>query len=200
MPDFAQLAAGAFAGGAFPGSGSGAPSEAAQERMQRLSSAVAGTIFSDLINGALRPGDVGPPPASDKAIENLARNCECEAGASCPICLCELAASDEGATQMPCKHTFHDSCLTKWLRSHNTCPVCRSTVEADETQRPSSLSAFLDGWREQQQQRLRAEAERGAPSSGRSTSRHEVSAHACARHCLRVAPHAYAAEPPDARV
>ena len=194
MPDFAQLAAGAFAGGAFPGaaSGSAAPSEA-QERMQRLSSAVAGTIFSDLINGALRPGDAGPPPASDKAIENLDRNCACEAGASCPICLCELTDSDEGTTQMPCKHAFHDSCLTKWLKSHNTCPVCRSTVEADETPRPNSLSAFLNGWREQQQQRLRAEAEGGASSSSGRSASQEVRAPTHCPIAPRLAPSTHVA-------
>jgi hypothetical protein len=155
----------AFASG-IPARSGGASSETL-ERMQRLSSAVAGSIFSDLINGALRPGDAGPPPASQQAIEKLERNVCCDAGASCPICLCELAAAGEGATQMPCKHVFHDSCLTKWLRSHNTCPVCRATVEADETARPSSLSALLHGWREH---RLRNDAADGGGGAARSGS------------------------------
>ena len=47
------------------------PSAAQLESMQRLSSHVAGSIFSDLISGAFRPGDAGPPPASERAINDL---------------------------------------------------------------------------------------------------------------------------------
>lgn len=126
----------------------GDPTEPSFDRIQRLSTAVAGSIFSDLISGALRPGDVGPPPASEVAITKLERNVRCPAGTSCSICLCELAAADDGATRMPCGHCYHDGCISKWLRSHNTCPVCRAQVEADETPRaPSSLAALLQGWR-----------------------------------------------------
>ena len=57
--------------------------------------------------------------------------------------MCELAAAGEGATQMPCTHAYHEACITKWLRSHNTCPVCRCQVEADETPRPPSSLALL---------------------------------------------------------
>ena len=49
---------------------------------------------------------------------------------------------------MPCGHHHHKECLSKWLKQHNTCPVCRSTVEADETPRPTGLHALLQGWRE----------------------------------------------------
>ena len=146
---------------------SGAANEQHMDPLQRLSSAVAGSIFSDLINGALRPGDMGPPPATEKAIEALERNFQCEAGASCPICLCELAATGEGGcVRMPCNHGFHDSCLTQWLRSHNTCPVCRTQIESDGTQRPTSFAVFLQGLRDQQQQRI--QAERDAAASGGS--------------------------------
>ena len=47
------------------------PSDSTLERVQQLSSSVAGSIFSDLINGAFRQGDPGPPPASEQAIDNL---------------------------------------------------------------------------------------------------------------------------------
>lgn len=164
------------AAAAAAGHGTAGPRhDLAVERMQRLSSAVAGTIFSDLINGALRPGDMGPPPASEKAIAALERNVQCEAGTSCSICLCELAAASEGScARMPCKHVFHDSCISQWLRSHNTCPVCRAQVEADETQRPSSLASFLQGWREQQQQQRGAsegaDGAHGSSARGSSSS------------------------------
>ena len=155
------------AAAAAAGLGSSGAAHEAADRMQRLSSAVAGSIFSDLISGALRPGDMGPPPASEKAIDALERDVQCEPGASCPVCLCELAAAAEGTcARMPCGHSFHDSCVTKWLRSHNTCPVCRAQVEADETQRPTSLSAFLQGWRDQQQQNAQHARSEGDGAGG----------------------------------
>lgn len=119
-------------------------------------------FFSDLINGALRGGDSDPPPASELAIQQLKRNVQAPAGAACAICLCELASAEPGSlTCMPCDHMFHEECLTQWLRSHNTCPVCRDTVEADDTLRPNSLAALLHGWRDA---RRRSEA---APNRAR---------------------------------
>jgi len=126
--------------------------------VQRLSGAVASSIFSDLISGALRPGEVGPPPASERAINALPCCKPPPAGTQCSVCLQDV---ENDATMMPCGHYHHAAFLTKWLRSHNTCPVCRSTVEADETPRPASLSALLQGWRGS-----RARAETSADGSG----------------------------------
>ena len=45
----------------------------------------------------------------------------------CCICL------DDSAIQiwviLPCGHTFHNSCITRWLVGNDTCPVCRIRVE-----------------------------------------------------------------------
>lgn len=141
-PSLAQFLAQSRAAGAASAGASG--SEASLERVHRLSGAVAGSIFSDLINGALRPGEVGPPPASERAISELPCCEPPTTDTQCSVCLCDI---ESDATRMPCGHYHHTACLTKWLRSHNTCPVCRSTVEADESPRPSSLSALLQGWR-----------------------------------------------------
>jgi len=131
---------------AVPGSQN---NSAAEQALQRLSGAVASSIFTDLISGALMGGNSGPPPASESAIKGLNRDVRAPAGAACPICLCELASAPEGSlTCMPCDHMFHEECLTQWLRSHNTCPVCRDAVEADDTPRPNSLAALLHGWRD----------------------------------------------------
>ena len=59
---------------------------------------------------------------------------------------------------MPCGHRFHEKCLLQWLRSHNTCPVCRFAVEASDAPRPTPLSAVLQNWHE----RMRAESQAGA--------------------------------------
>ena len=41
----------------------------------------------------------------------------------CPICLCQL--SDQKCGTLECKHTFHYSCIDKWLRTSAICCVCR---------------------------------------------------------------------------
>ena len=32
---------------------------------------------------------------------------------------------------LPCGHMFHDNCVTKWLKIHNTCPLCRFELPTD---------------------------------------------------------------------
>ena len=42
----------------------------------------------------------------------------------CTICLMELSEGTD-AILLPCEHIFHEKCITKWLKVHNTCPLCR---------------------------------------------------------------------------
>lgn len=42
---------------------------------------------------------------------------------SCPVCLERLDTAILGLVTIPCLHTFHCHCLTKWR--DDTCPVCR---------------------------------------------------------------------------
>lgn len=43
---------------------------------------------------------------------------------TCTICL-------EEVTNKPyeCGHVYHDKCIKKWLKEHNTCPNCRVNIE-----------------------------------------------------------------------
>ncbi|KAF5371699.1 hypothetical protein D9758_003410 [Tetrapyrgos nigripes] len=51
----------------------------------------------------------------------------------CGICLSQFKEGDRGAMSPPCKHSFHERCLRKWLgggssgsnRGKRTCPMCR---------------------------------------------------------------------------
>ena len=55
----------------------------------------------------------------------------------CPVCLTDMEAP-EGATlrEMPCGHRFHEQCLLEWLRTKNTCPVCRVALPSAPGARP----------------------------------------------------------------
>lgn len=76
----------------------------------------------------------GAPPASEQSLLNLNRKTVTEEilaeeeRKECSICIEEMKVGDK-AVILPCKHWFHDECVTIWLRAHNTCPVCRSSIE-----------------------------------------------------------------------
>mmetsp|Transcript_3254 Transcript_3254/g.3597 ORF Transcript_3254/g.3597 Transcript_3254/m.3597 type:complete len:197 (-) Transcript_3254:120-710(-) len=78
---------------------------------------------------------IGAPPASKTAIESLqdivihkdivSENIECS------VCKCPFEIDDK-ATEMPCKHLYHEECLLPWLKMHNTCPICRYEIEVED--------------------------------------------------------------------
>ena len=43
---------------------------------------------------------------------------------NCVICL-EDFKSGEKATLLPCVHLFHKNCIKNWLKSKNSCPICK---------------------------------------------------------------------------
>jgi len=51
----------------------------------------------------------------------------------CPICLDDFH-EEEQALSLPCNHIFHpsDECVKTWLKTHNTCPVCRYELPVDD--------------------------------------------------------------------
>lgn len=46
---------------------------------------------------------------------------------TCSVCLDTFQENDK-YIKLPCKHTFHKRCVRRWLRQHNTCPLCRETI------------------------------------------------------------------------
>lgn len=43
---------------------------------------------------------------------------------SCPICLDNYKDKEYKRT-LKCGHTFHKKCIDKWIKKHNSCPICR---------------------------------------------------------------------------
>lgn len=46
----------------------------------------------------------------------------------CAVCLLEFEDGDYIRTLPVCSHSFHVDCIDIWLKSHATCPLCRSGV------------------------------------------------------------------------
>jgi len=46
-------------------------------------------------------------------------------GNSCMIC---LSSMNSDHVSLPCMHRFHRNCISRWLYTRTTCPVCRTRV------------------------------------------------------------------------
>lgn len=63
-----------------------------------------------------------PPPASEDSIKNLPKvkvtQAEVDEGTECVICQDEYKV-DEEVVKLPCKHIYHEECVTRWLETHD---------------------------------------------------------------------------------
>ncbi|KAK7263028.1 hypothetical protein RJT34_30612 [Clitoria ternatea] len=46
--------------------------------------------------------------------------------ATCAVCLGEFEEGEDLRTLPGCMHSFHVTCIDKWLSSHSSCPMCRT--------------------------------------------------------------------------
>lgn len=42
---------------------------------------------------------------------------------------CCICMNGENNYKLPCGHSFHKSCLFKWIRTNKSCPICRTTCK-----------------------------------------------------------------------
>lgn len=95
-------------------------------------------VFGDnidaIVTQLLNQVEGGAPPLSSDSMKQLKKS---EVTAEnvknklqCPVCF-ENFVLKEKVTILPCKHTFHDPCITPWLGRHNSCPVCRKPAGED---------------------------------------------------------------------
>lgn len=50
---------------------------------------------------------------------------------TCVVCLERMDATTTGLLTIACEHTFHCNCLSKWVDTQATCPICRFSVARD---------------------------------------------------------------------
>ncbi|XP_015236061.1 E3 ubiquitin-protein ligase RNF115 isoform X2 [Cyprinodon tularosa] len=91
--------------------------------------------------------NTGPPPAEKEKISSLPTVSitqeQADCCMECPVCKEDFAVG-EPVRQLPCNHFFHSGCIVPWLEMHDTCPVCRMSLNGeDSSSQPSSESPSL---------------------------------------------------------
>ncbi|KAJ0051496.1 hypothetical protein Pint_00041 [Pistacia integerrima] len=54
-------------------------------------------------------------------------------GGDCAVCLSKFEPQDQLRLLPLCCHAFHALCIDTWLESNQTCPLCRSPINASES-------------------------------------------------------------------
>lgn len=96
-----------------------------------------GNLLQDLDNAIIEqflrndPNRYGAAPAEQESINKLK---EIEfSKETCKTKECSICQEDynegEILSDLPCAHNFHKKCVTQWLTLHNSCPVCRKSLE-----------------------------------------------------------------------
>ena len=49
---------------------------------------------------------------------------------NCVICMEDFKNGDK-STNLPCLHMFHTNCIQSWLKTQNTCPICKFKLTQD---------------------------------------------------------------------
>ena len=62
---------------------------------------------------------------------------------TCPICFDTISIESTSSVKkykikpskmmsLDCKHQFHTNCIEEWIKTSNTCPICRSLIEKEK--------------------------------------------------------------------
>ncbi|KAM8826250.1 E3 ubiquitin-protein ligase RNF115 isoform 1-T1 [Synchiropus picturatus] len=91
--------------------------------------------------------NTGPPPAEKEKISSLPTvnisQEQADCCMECPVCKEDFSVG-EPVRQLPCNHFFHSDCIVPWLEMHDTCPVCRKSLNGeDSSSQPPSESPTL---------------------------------------------------------
>ncbi|KAK6336667.1 hypothetical protein TWF718_009460 [Orbilia javanica] len=79
-----------------------------------------------------------PPPASEDSIKNLPKvkvtQAEVDDGSECVVCQDEYKVNED-VVKLPCRHIYHEECVTRWLETHDACPICRTPITPEDQRR-----------------------------------------------------------------
>ncbi|CAK8542191.1 unnamed protein product [Lathyrus sativus] len=94
--------------------------------------------FNDLLDNLADndPSRRGAPPAAASFVNNLpcvviSKEHEKHDELVCAICKDVLSVGTE-VNQLPCSHLYHCRCILPWLRTRNSCPLCRFELPTDD--------------------------------------------------------------------
>ena len=73
------------------------------------------------------------------AIAQLPRVLQADDGVTCVVCH-EPVATGQPCVRLPCDHSFHDPCITAWLRRNNSCPTCRRAAAPRDHELPDLVA------------------------------------------------------------
>ncbi|KAL2060934.1 hypothetical protein VTL71DRAFT_8986 [Oculimacula yallundae] len=126
------------------------------------------------------PTSNAPGPASPDAISALPKKKldEKELGpegkAECSVCMDDVTMGVE-VVVLPCSHWFHETCASAWLSEHNTCPICRKSIDS-ETPPPNSRRSSQGSQSTRNEHRARSMSSGYSSRMGRfgSSSRNEA--------------------------
>uniref|UniRef100_A0A452G360 E3 ubiquitin-protein ligase RNF115 n=1 Tax=Capra hircus TaxID=9925 RepID=A0A452G360_CAPHI len=87
--------------------------------------------------------NTGPPPADKEKITSLptvtVTQEQVDKGLECPVCKEDYTVEEE-VRQLPCNHYFHSSCIVPWLELHDACPVCRKSLNGEDSTQQTQRS------------------------------------------------------------
>ncbi|KAJ0987321.1 hypothetical protein J5N97_005677 [Dioscorea zingiberensis] len=81
----------------------------------------------------------GPSPATRSAIDAIPTVEISESSLVCAVCKDDLPLRSS-ARRLPCSHLYHSDCIVPWLSLHDSCPLCRSSLDPSGPRGNSSSS------------------------------------------------------------
>jgi len=95
-----------------------------RERRRRL---------EEFIQNSMENDAPKPEQATDDMISTLDTNKqEANSNDSCVICLTTFE-TDDMVTKTKCNHQFHQECISTWLKTNISCPICRCNAITGKT-------------------------------------------------------------------
>lgn len=155
-----------------------------QDHGSRLACGLSSAEVSDLLFRDITPEDyeillrlddtVSRPTASASSIDSLEKASGKDLlGESCSVCLMLFEESDVAAV-LPCRHSFHSICISKWLAEcRSSCPLCGETLQTmDKEQKdPVNLAKSLTNQTDQMDP-AEGEADEADEAGSSSSSAH----------------------------